>query len=85
MAWLTSFDHLILWVEFIVIVLFGAYWAVQTRELWNLRRRSPPLRRPGVRPEESATTNAHSTAKHHSPGQVLDHDVEGREAHTVAE
>ena len=30
-AWMTNFDHVILWIELIVIVLFGAYWAVQTR------------------------------------------------------
>jgi hypothetical protein len=35
-AVLTNFDHLTLWIELAVIALFGVYWAVQTRELWNL-------------------------------------------------
>ena len=37
----TGFDHLILIAEVIIIVLFGAYWAVQTKELWDLRDAGP--------------------------------------------
>ncbi|KRB44122.1 hypothetical protein [Terrabacter sp. Root181] len=33
----SGFDHLILIAEVIIIVLFGAYWGVQTKELWDLR------------------------------------------------
>ncbi|KRC85357.1 hypothetical protein ASE25_20250 [Terrabacter sp. Root85] len=32
-----GFDHLILIAEVIIIVLFAAYWGVQTKELWDLR------------------------------------------------
>lgn len=32
-----GFDHLVLIAEVIVIVLFGTYWGVQTKELWDLR------------------------------------------------
>lgn len=32
-----GFDHLVLIAEVIIIVLFAAYWAVQTKELWDLR------------------------------------------------
>lgn len=40
LAWLTSFDHLILWVELLVIALFCVYWGVQTRELWDIKETS---------------------------------------------
>ena len=33
----SGFDHLILIAEVIIIVLFAAYWGVQTKELWDLR------------------------------------------------
>ena len=33
----SGFDHLILIAEVIIIVLFGTYWGVQTKELWDLR------------------------------------------------
>ena len=33
----TGFGHLVLIAEVIIIVLFGTYWAVQTKELWDLR------------------------------------------------
>jgi hypothetical protein len=32
-----GFDHLVLIAEVIIIVLFAAYWGVQTKELWDLR------------------------------------------------
>jgi hypothetical protein len=32
-----GFDHLVLIAEVIIIVLFAAYWGVQTEELWDLR------------------------------------------------
>ena len=32
-----GFDHLVLIAEVIIIVLFGTYWGVQTKELWDLR------------------------------------------------
>lgn len=32
-----GFGHLVLLAEVIIIVLFGTYWAVQTKELWDLR------------------------------------------------
>jgi hypothetical protein len=34
---LHGFDHVILICEVIIIVLFCAYWILQTKELWNLR------------------------------------------------
>jgi hypothetical protein len=34
---LSGFDHLVLIAEVIIIVLFAAYWGVQTKELWDLR------------------------------------------------
>jgi hypothetical protein len=42
----TGFGHLILIAEVIIIVLFGAYWAVQTKELWELRDAGPGEARP---------------------------------------
>ncbi|WP_435986419.1 hypothetical protein [Terrabacter sp. LjRoot27] len=33
----SGFDHLVLIAEVIIIVLFAAYWGVQTKELWDLR------------------------------------------------
>lgn len=37
--WLVSFavewDHLVLWVEATLLVLFAAFWVIQTRELWT--------------------------------------------------
>ena len=33
----SGFDHLVLIAEAIIIVLFCAYWGVQTKELWDLR------------------------------------------------
>jgi hypothetical protein len=36
-----DFDHVILVAEVIIIVLFGAYWVVQTKELWNLQVPGP--------------------------------------------
>ena len=41
-AGLTGFGHLVLVAEVIVIVLFGTYWGVQTKELWDLRDTSGP-------------------------------------------
>ena len=33
----SGWDHVILVAEVIIIVLFGTYWGVQTKELWDLR------------------------------------------------
>ena len=32
-----GFDHVVLVGEVVIIVLFGTYWGVQTKELWDLR------------------------------------------------
>lgn len=32
--WVLGWDHATLWIEIDVIVLFAAFWVVQTRELW---------------------------------------------------
>ncbi len=34
-AFLSPWEHLVLWVEVVLILLFAAFWLVQTRELWN--------------------------------------------------
>jgi len=36
----TSSAQIVLWVEVVLITLFGVFWLVQTTELWNrgLRR-----------------------------------------------
>ncbi|WP_377642481.1 hypothetical protein [Oryzobacter terrae] len=31
----SPWEHLVLWVEVVLILLFAAFWLVQTRELWN--------------------------------------------------
>ncbi|WP_139142616.1 hypothetical protein [Humibacillus sp. DSM 29435] len=36
----SGLHHIMLVAEVVVIVLFGSYWAVQTRKLWNLRATS---------------------------------------------
>ena len=85
-AWLTNFDHLILWVELAVIVLFGIYWGVQTRELWNLRE--PTIAAVAV----ANPGTAQSASDERSPDApdnplthpVLEAEVEGRKVHTVA-
>ena len=79
----TSFDRFILWVELVVIVLFGAYWGVQTRELWDLSEATAAAYAAPSRVGLPAT----SEPSHDEPssGDMLEHDVEGREAHTVAE
>jgi hypothetical protein len=86
-AWMTSFDHLILWVELTVIVLFGAYWGVQTHELWNLRESAITAAVvPDLGPEELATHQRPLGEPSSTPrSHVLDYDVEGRKAQTVAE
>lgn len=37
---LSPWDHLVLWVEVVLITLFAAFWLVQTRELWDRGLRS---------------------------------------------
>lgn len=34
-TFLSPWEHLVLWVEVVLILLFAAFWLVQTRELWN--------------------------------------------------
>ncbi len=44
--WLISlaveWDHLVLWVEATLLVLFAAFWVIQTRELWTEGVREAP-------------------------------------------
>ena len=80
----TSFDRFILWVELVVIVLFGAYWGVQTRELWDLSERATAAAYAAPSRVGLPATSERSYDEP-SSGDVLEHDVEGREAHTVAE
>ena len=37
--WATGWQHAVLWIEGVLIVLFAAFWSVQTVELWNTIRR----------------------------------------------
>jgi hypothetical protein len=37
---LSPWDHLVLWVEVVLILLFAAFWLVQTKELWDRGLRS---------------------------------------------
>ena len=80
-------DYLILVIELIVIVLFCAYWGVQTRELWNLREAATTAATVREVPPEQPVTTQRSLVEQGStrPGHVLDHDVEGRKTQTVAE
>jgi hypothetical protein len=32
---LWGWDHAVLWIEGLLIVLFAAFWLIQTEELWN--------------------------------------------------
>lgn len=34
LAW--GWDHVVLWIEGLLIVLFAAFWLIQTQELWNV-------------------------------------------------
>lgn len=34
------FDHTVFWLEALVLVLFATFWALQTAELWDERKRS---------------------------------------------
>ncbi|WP_392542136.1 hypothetical protein [Oryzobacter telluris] len=34
-ALLSPWEHLVLWVEVVLILLFAAFWLVQTKELWD--------------------------------------------------
>jgi hypothetical protein len=38
-AWWGHFDHAVFWLEASVIVLFAAFWVVQSKELWGLQSR----------------------------------------------
>ncbi len=44
--WATGWQHALLWIEGVLIVLFAVFWCVQTHELWNTIRRSRARRRP---------------------------------------
>jgi hypothetical protein len=35
LAWLTAWQHAILWLEVLQIALFAAFWLIQTKELWD--------------------------------------------------
>ncbi len=39
MAWRQLFEHTVFWLEAALIVLFGVFWVVQTKELWNYTTR----------------------------------------------
>jgi hypothetical protein len=47
--WLVSkavtWDHLVLWVEAVLLLLFAGFWLIQTRELWTegVRDTTPPV------------------------------------------
>jgi hypothetical protein len=34
LAWIRSFDHSVFWLEAVLTALFGAFWVVQSKELW---------------------------------------------------
>jgi len=34
-TWLVGWDHAVLWIEGVLIVLFAAFWLIQTEELWQ--------------------------------------------------
>lgn len=38
--WVTGWQHALLWIEGVLILLFAVFWSVQTHELWNTIRRS---------------------------------------------
>jgi hypothetical protein len=38
-AWLAHFDHVLFWLESILIFLFAVYWGGQSKELWGVKRR----------------------------------------------
>ena len=38
-AWRELFEHTVFWLEAALIVLFGVFWVVQTKELWNYTTR----------------------------------------------
>jgi small-conductance mechanosensitive channel len=86
LASLTAEDHLILWVEVIVLLLFCGYWAVQTHELWQLRETTPAAA--ATAPNEElrkldlgSSTSEAGPADESRPAA----DMEGRVASTVAE
>ena len=97
-AALTNFDHLTLWVELAVIVLFGAYWGVQTRELWNLtepmttiasvaaepRRARPDAEAPTTAEDDGPVQQSPAPATPSAPAPDAA-AVEGRVADTVAQ
>ena len=33
--WLVGWDHAVLWIEGVLIVLFATFWLIQTHELWD--------------------------------------------------
>jgi hypothetical protein len=50
--------HRVLWIELIEILLFTAFWGLQTRELWHNTLRSPPGGSPPPPDRTLATTRA---------------------------
>jgi hypothetical protein len=80
----TSFDRFILWAELAIIVLFGAYWGVQTRELWGLGERATAVAYAAPSRVGPGATSECSLDEP-SSGDPLKNDVEGRKAHIVAE
>ncbi len=42
LAWLTPWQHAILWLEVLQIALFATFWLIQTRELWDDGLRAMP-------------------------------------------
>ncbi len=41
-------NHLVLWVEAVLLVLFAAFWVIQTKELWTEGVRSIPVETPAA-------------------------------------
>jgi len=42
LAWLTPWQHAILWLEVVQIALFATFWLIQTKELWDDGLRAMP-------------------------------------------
>ena len=48
--WVVGWDHAVLWIEGVLIVLFAAFWMIQTQELWDEGLRDDSLRDDGWNP-----------------------------------
>lgn len=61
---LVGWEHVVLWVEATLIVLFASFWAVQTRELWGAGIRPPGDGR-RMSPRSSGTSSRATQAVDH--------------------